>query len=159
MLYILSCGHDYLVHAASSSLLQGWPALLSSHISRSRLTIPIREAHPICSFLCCETGVSVYQLSNAPIYHVHFHSHLPLVHHLTTSHPRACYFKHSVTINIDILKRYTCPAFIAYLSFFASSPNSSSNNRTLHRHDAFVPTHYSTSTPLIEEVCLEQHMF
>lgn len=111
MLYLLSCGRNHLVHAASSFLLQGWPALLSSNISRSWLAIPIWEAHPICSFLCCETGVSVvYQLSNAPACHVHIYLHLPLVHNLTALHASSLlfsttqYYSTSISSNATIVK-------------------------------------------------------
>lgn len=49
-----------------------------SRSSRSRLNYTLLgKLHPTCSFLCCETGLSVYQPFNAPAFDAYFRSRLP----------------------------------------------------------------------------------
>ena len=83
----ISRSHGRLI---STSKVASFSVLSRSPRSRLNYT-PLGTLHPTCSFLCCETGLSVYQSLNAPAFDTCFRSCLPLVCDLRLPNTRIDY--------------------------------------------------------------------
>lgn len=96
-----------------------------SRSPRSRLNYtPLGNPHPTCSFLCCETGLSVYQPLDAPALNAYFHSRLPLVYDLQLLN--TCIDCVNTPSMSTMFSSSGLPILRAARSCFASNLNSSS---------------------------------